>query len=418
MLELFAHQNKILELLDGNDYFAIFAEQGTAKTLPMLVHICRLIKRGKIKNALVVCPKPARGSWQRDIKKYFSPLDRALFEKYLTITTYDLIWRRPELDHQWDFMCLDESHYIKNHRSNRYIGQHGRKKTHGIKQISVGSKYRYIMTGTPIGNSRWEEIWAQFDFLNKIFGKYSDFEKRYCILDQYFKPCAYKNVDELQRIIAENSYRITKAECLDLPEKLAPERFDVELLEKKTYREMLKNYIVELDIEAKIPLVRTTKLRQICSGHIIDELGTVHRLKCEKIPVLDEFLDNWDKKLVFFAEYKHSVADISALLKKKKINYITLDGAQKDKTIWQKFQSDPGMQMIVCQYQTANAGIELSSQIFEQACDRIHRPGQKEKCSYILFQTEGTVEVKIWDTLAKHHDFTDRELFAYLKKGA
>ncbi len=438
---LFGHQKLILQELTRRPFFAIFAEQGTSKTLPMLIHALNLFKAGAIRHALVVCPNSVRGSWSRDIERFFSPLERRLFEKFLTVTTYDLIWRRPELDREWNMMVLDESHFIKNRTSNRYNGQikmvelpNGKRKrqrvTNGIKQISRASKFRYIMTGTPIGNSRWEEIWAQFDFLCPgLLGTYSEFEKEYCIIGQFFKPIGYKNIDKLKAIIAEHSIWIRKADCMDLPEKLPPERLTLELQEKKLYKEMLQNYIAELDIEAKNPLARMVKLRQMCSGHIKDDSGQIHRLKCEKPAALDEFLENWDKKLVIFAEFEESIADIVRVLDRRKIRHVALDGRQRDKQIWKKFQSDPDIQVIVCQYRSASAGIDLfaadtmlfyeptlSSQTFEQACDRIHRAGQREKCSYILFETKGTIEVKIWDVLMRHRDFNETELRAFVKE--
>lgn len=440
-VKLFEHQKTILALAeqricDGLPYLAVFAEQGTSKTLTMLVLALRLYKAGAIRHALVVCPTSVKGSWSRDIDRFFSPLEQRLFDKFLTVTTYDLIWRRPELDREWDMIVLDESHFIKNRTSNRYRGQikkvdgKRRRVTSGIQQIGRKSKFRYILTGTPIGNSRWEEIWAQFDFLDpNIFGPYSHFEARYCILGKYYKPVAYKNVDELKAIIAQHSIWIRKVDCMDLPEKLPPDRLTLELEERKLYKEMLQNYIAELDIEAKNPLARMVKLRQMCSGHIRDDTGAVHRLKCEKPTALDEFLENWDKKLVIFAEFEESIADICRVLERRKIRYVTLDGRQRDKQIWKRFQAEPDLQVIVCQYRSAAAGIDLftadtmlfyeptlSSQTFEQACDRIHRPGQREKCSYILFETAGTVEKKIWDALMKHRDFNETELRAFVEE--
>ena len=436
----YKHQWTIYGLYKEFPFYAIFAEQGTGKTRPTLMHILDLLKSGSATNALVICPKAVRGSWERDIKQFFNLLDQYILRKHLTITTYDLIWRRKELDRSWDIIVLDESHYIKCRTSNRYAGKvtkttdplTGRKKrvreTKGIQGISRDAKYRYILTGTPIGNSHWEEIWAQYDFMDpSIFGKYSDFERRYCILNQFYKPWKYINVEELKEKIAAHSFWIKKVDCLDLPDKLPPERFTLELMEPKRYAEMLKNYIAELDIEAKNPLARMTKLRQMCSGHVRDEAGDVYRLKCEKAATLEDFLDNWGKKLAIFAEYRESIADIKRVLLKKKISHIILDGEQKDKTIWTQFQSNPKIQVIVCQYKTAAAGIDLfsadtmlfweptlSSQTFEQACDRIHRPGQKEKCSYILLETEKTVEVKIWNALMSHRDFNENELRAFV----
>jgi SNF2 family DNA or RNA helicase len=110
-----------------------------------------------------------------------------------------------------------------------------------------------------------------------------------------------------------------------------------------------------------------------------------------------------------------------------KIKYVVLDGEQKDKTIWRKFQVDKRIRVIVCQYQTANAGIDLfasdtiiyyeptlRSNILEQSRDRIHRSGQKEKCSYIHLLTRGTVEVDIYRALAGYSDFSEALFTRYM----
>jgi SNF2 family DNA or RNA helicase len=417
---LYAHQNTELEHLASNRSFALFAEQGTGKTLPTLLHILNLLKDGQIVDALIICPKAVMDSWYRDMDK-FSPMYKALLRRKITVINYDLVWRRAEFMRSWGCVVLDESHFIK-HRTSR--------RAKFILKLGTLANYRYILTGTPIGNSHWDEIWAPYNFLDpSIFGKYSEFEKRYCILNQFYKPYRYINTAELKEKIFAHAYRVTKIECLDLPEKLLPERYSLDIEEKKLYKEMLKNYIEELNIEAKNPLARMTKLRQMCSGFINDADGTLHKLKCGKAAALADFLDNWDSKLVIFAEYKQSARDIAAVLIKLKIKYVTLDGEQKDKGIWKQFQSDSTIQVIVCQYKSASAGIDLfaadtiifyeptlSSQTFEQSCDRIHRLGQTNRCSYILFETKGTIEQKMWNALAEHRNFDEHELWAFVKE--
>ena len=174
------------------------------------------------------------------------------------------------------------------------------------------------------------------------------------------------------------------------------------------------------------------KLRQLSSGYLTykeaDEAKLLE-LKTEKLSVLEELLEGYpdDKKVVIFAEFKYSIAQISELLRKKKIRFVVLDGDQKDKTIWRKFQSDERIRVIVCQYQTASAGIDLfasdtiiyyeptlRSNILEQSRDRIHRTGQKEKCSYIHLLTRGTVEVDIYRALAGYSDFSEALFTRYM----
>ena len=66
-----------------------------------------------------------------------------------------------------------------------------------------------------------------------------------------------------------------------------------------------------------------------------------------------------EKKLVIFAEYRRSIDNISGLLTKLKIKHVILDGRQKDKRIWRKFQNDNSIQIIICQYQSASEGVDL-----------------------------------------------------------
>src|SRR5699024_2142225 len=175
------------------------------------------------------------------------------------------------------------------------------------------------------------------------------------------------------------------------------------------------------------PLSKMLRLRQIASGFVTDEDGNVHELKTEKLSILSELLESLNKKTVIFAEFKYSIKRISDLLDKLKIKYVVLDGDQKDKKIWRKFQSDDSIQVIVCQYQSGSTGIDLfasdtiiyyeptiRSTILEQSRDRIHRRGQKQKCSYIHLLTKGTVEVSIYRALSNYQDFNEKLFTEYI----
>ena len=387
-----------------------------------------MFKSGEIEDALVVAPKAPMGSWYRDIETFFSKDDQAIFKKRLTIINYDMVWRRKFYDKVWGCVVLDESHKIKNRASNR--GKF-------LLKLALKAKNRYILTGTPISNGQLENIWSQYAFLlpekgsrgvsSKVFGTYKQFEDKHCILNQYWKPYRYQFVDEIQDVIAEYSYSVKKTDCLDLPAKLPDEIYDIELLETKLYKELVKSSTVEeMEIVVENPLSRLTMLRQVCSGWINDG-ETVHELKCEKIAALQEFLDGWEKKLVIFCHYTRSIDKVSALLSKLKIKHVTLDGRQKDKMIWRKFQNDPKIQIIVCQYDSGSTGIDLfaadttlyfeptlSSNTLDQSRDRTHRQGQTTKCSYIHFITQGTVEVAIYKALKGYSDFSERLFKTYM----
>ena len=433
MIKLYRHQDIALSFMRSNNYFALFMEQGTGKTIPSLYRILDLLKSGTIEDALVIAPKSALGAWERDIE-LFNDMDRQMLKDGITLINYDKVWRGDKKSpyyKKWGCIILDEAHAIKNRTSQR---------SKFILRIATMSDYRYILTGTPISNGQLENIWSLYCFLDPyiergypyshIFGgSYYEFQKRYCILNMYHKPSSYIHVNELQEIINEHSYRVKKIDCLDLPEKLPDEIIRVELKEKALYKRMVvESALLEYEILAENPLVRNIKLRQLCGGFIQNEDELIE-VKCEKLEILKELIESFedDKKLVIFAEFKYSIRKISELLQKMKIRFVTLDGEQKDKTIWRKFQADAKIKVIVCQYQTANAGIDLfasdtiiyyeptlRSQILEQSRDRIHRTGQVNKCSYIHLITKGTIEVDIYRALAGYSDFSEKLFVEYM----
>lgn len=433
-MKLYRHQKIALSYLRSNNFFALFMEQGTGKTIPTLCRLLDLLKSGNIETALVVAPKSALGAWERDMD-LFSDLDKSILQDNITLVNYDKVWRgenKSPYNRSWGCIVLDEAHMIKNRSSKR---------SKFLLKLGCKADYRYILTGTPIGNGQLENIWSLYCFLDpylvrgrpysRIFGgSYKEFEKKYCILNMYHKPSSYIHVRELQDIINNYSYRVKKSECLDLPEKLPDEIIKVDLAEKQLYKSLAtESAILDLEVLAENPLTRLLKLRQLCSGHIKLDDGTIKDVKTEKLSILKELIEGYDetKKIVIFAEFKYSIKSICKMLDKMKIKYVRLDGEQKDKQIWRTFQNDESIKIIVCQYQTACAGIDLfasdtiiyyeptlRSNTLEQSRDRIHRTGQVNKCSYIHLLTKGSVEVNIYRALAGYSDFSEKLFTEYM----
>ena len=432
MISLYRHQQVALSHLRVNDAFALYMEQGTGKTLTILSRIAELLRSKRARSVLIVAPKAVLGSWERDIEK-FDPDDRRALRSAALIINYDLVWRRQELWRDWDVIVLDEAHYIKNRTSNR---------AKALLGMALHSRYRYILTGTPIANGALQDIWAQMAFLDPVklprgvgtnafpFAgqSYYDFQDRYCFLDQYYKPYRYQHVDELQAVISEHSFRIKKAECLDLPEKLPDEIYSIDQGEPKRYKELMReSAIEEYELLAENPLLRMLRLRQLCSGH----LPGVDGLKCGKIKALDEFIDGFDiaeHKLAIFAQFTASIDDIAALLRKRSIPFVILDGRSKDPTVWRRFQDDAKIRAIICQYEAGSTGIDLfaastilyyeptiRSNVLEQSRDRIHRVGQTRGCQYIHFITKGTIETAILRALQGFADFNEKLFTEYIQ---
>lgn len=372
-----------------------------------------MIMSGEIEDALIVAPLSSKGSWERDIDK-LSPV-RKNAAKRLKIVNYDMVWRREEYNRSWGALVLDECHAICHRNSKR---------SKFLLKLSTKVDHRVLLSGTPISNGKLEQYYSLLSFLEpSMFTNYREFAERYLVERQlpstFVKIIVdYRNKDELLEIVGRYSYRVTKDECLDLPDKLPDEIIYCPLKEKKMYKEAMKSFISEYEMNMPNPLSKITKLRQIPNGFIVDDYGEVHEIKTDKDKLLGELVESiLPNKVVIFCEYKHSIKLVCEVLDKL-CNYVILNGDQKDKNIWREFQSNGEIQAIVCQYRTANAGIDLfasshmiffepnlSSTVISQATDRIHRVGTKNHCSYYWLITEDTIEIDIYNRLKNFEDF-------------
>lgn len=414
-MELFPHQERMLETLAENKVFGIFWKPRVMKTLPVALHMTNLIMSGKAKNAVVIAPKTALGAWKRD----FSSFKGKRFEatKNIELINYEKVWRRKEYDKSFDIVILDESHKIA-HRTS--------KQSKFIKKYSNRSTYRYLLTGTPMGQGRLEDLWNQMDFLIPgFFGSYREFEARYCITRQlpgtFVKiVVGYRHKEELLERIAPYVSFLTLDDIADMPEDM-PDNIVVCPRSHQRIQAGVKNdYVKEYDIIIPNPAVKLAKLRQVASGFIKDEQGQTHSIADSKRFAFGELLEEiGDEKIVVFCDFIQSIQDCVTELRKRGISHTTLDGRQQDKEIWKLFQKEDHIKVIVCQYATANAGIDLwkadnmifyepclSTLMTEQARERIKSAVDPKPKFYHWLIARDSVELKIYKQLRKHQDFT------------
>ena len=434
MIELYSHQETALNLLRLNSGFALFMEQGTGKSFPVLFRIKELADSAKAHTALIVAPKAVCESWREKIALLESDQPWFFEGVRIEIVSYDTVWRRKEYaDGTFDVVVLDESHYVKNPTAKR---------TKTCLKICSRAEYRWILTGTPTSNGQLCNIWSQFAAIDPVVehgrvyprmlggDSYYKWLDRTAYLNQWHKPYKYRDVAALQETIGEWSYRVTKEECLDLPDKLPDEILSVELSAKakSDYRKMMESSaIAELDALAGNPLTRALRLRQIASGFLETDSGTVEYPN-PKIAALKEFLEDFEGKVAIFCQFRRSIDAVADALGSLKMHYAVLDGRQSDKGVWRRFQDDPEVRAIVCQYQSGSAGIDLyaadtmvffepsdSSNLTEQARDRIHRIGQHRPCSYYWLIAKGTIERDMHRALAAYQDFGEALFTRYME---
>ena len=415
-MELYKHQERLLTKLIENDSFGVFFECRTGKTLPVFLHATNLLMSGKAQSCLIIAPKTALGAWKRDAE-LFKGKRHDVLEK-VDMVNYELVWRREQYDREYDIVIVDESHRIAHRNS---------KQTKFIMKYRNRSKYRYILSGTPMGQGRLEDMYSQMEFLEKgFFGKWSDFESRYCVTRQlpgsFVKIIVgYRNKDELLAKVGKKvmSFRLSDARS-DLPADLPDNIILHQKPNQKINRGVKDDYVAEYDIVIPNPAVRMMKYRQVASGFIIDEHGVTHEVTNGKLQAFSELLDEiLPEKIVVFADFKHSIQAICSELNKREIGYLVLDGEQKDKECWRRFQAKDSIKVMVCQYGSANAGIDLwtahhliffeptlSTLMTEQARARIRKVDMEHHCAYHWLLAESSIEKEIYNSLVKKQDFT------------
>jgi len=140
-MKLFDWQAKCLEKLQGSDKpHAILADPGTGKTL-----VAMLLARNTNQHLIVVAPNRVHSQWKTEAKKFFND------DGFLTTFYYEQIRTekgktelKKTLQENDCLLVLDESHRIKNHKTQTYKI---------CKAAGKLAKRKLILTGSPVANS-------------------------------------------------------------------------------------------------------------------------------------------------------------------------------------------------------------------------------------------------------------------------
>ena len=452
--EPYEHQKDALKKCWNKESFAIFAEMGTGKTKIALDNACILYKKGKIDRLLVVAPKGTYMNWvdqeipthvpdyvEKEIlawkpsnsEKYKAELRKFREHDYklkIFVMNVEALSTIKGLKQAGLFligksmMIIDESTTIKNPQAKR---------TKNILALAKESKYRRILTGSPVTQSPMD-LWSQMDFLDpEILGQSSfyAFRTKYAVMitataaggtHKYQKIVKFRNLKQLGQAVSPHSYRILKKDCLDLPEKSFIKR-EVELSEeqKRAYTEMKANATTILKGQSATALnvlTQLIRLHQITCGHMKTDDGEIINLKNSRLDELMQILGETTGKVIIWANYVHDILNIERAIKDEygPTSYCTYYGATKSEDrqkCIKKFQepSNP-VRFFIGNTQTGGYGItltEASTVIYYsnnydlekriQSEDRAHRIGQKNPVLYIDLVAKGTVDEKIIQSL-------------------
>ncbi len=414
-----------LAYLATNRFGGILADDmGLGKTVQSLAYILWLRQlakgQGKHMPALVVCPKSVLDVWAMEAER-FAPdlkvqvlrsrdqLDVKALETELDVLVLNYAQLRVGGDElnkvRWLVVILDEGQQIKNPDS---------KAAKSARELNAEN--RLVLTGTPIEN-RLMDMWSLMAFaMPGVLGSRAYFKKRF---DKRKDP---NSQNRLAARLRPFLLRRTKGQVAkDLPPRTEEEVYaNMDGIQMELYKAELKRIqkaLLGLDSDEAVKknsfaiLQGLMRLRQICChpGLIDPKYLKEESSKLTALFYLLDQLREEGHKVLVFSQFVSMLEIIRTQLEvdSRPFNYLT--GQTKDrKGEIEKFQTSKDPSVFLLSLKAGGSGLNLTSASYvilydpwwnpaveNQAIDRTHRIGQKNKVIAYRLLTKDSVEEKI-----------------------
>ena len=455
----YGHQMEALENSWYKPYYALFMDMGTGQSKVLVDTTALLYDKGHIQAAMIVAPKSVYRNWLRnEIPKHmpdhimhhvvaWSPKNTQKKKKELSTLFTDspeelkillinveafstkkgVAFAKMFLQRWQALLTVDESTTIKTRTANR---------TKNLIKLGKMAKYRRILTGSPITKSPLD-LFTQCEFLEESSlaqSSYWAFQNRYAKMVRrnlgshtFNQVVGYRNLEELNHIIAPFSFRVRKEECLDLPSKVYLQR-TVELTkeQQEVYTTLKRAALAVIEgslISTPNVLTQILRLQQVCSGYARMDDGTVKHMPTNKLKELLSVVEETAGKIIIWANFTNDLLTIKEELAKLygEDSCATFYGdtsLEDRQEIVEMFQTPTHpLRFFIGQPRTGGYGLTLTEaktviyysngydlEVRLQSEDRAHRIGQENKVTYIDIVAEGTVDEKILKALRSKID--------------
>lgn len=328
------------------------------------------------------------------------------------INRENVVWLVDLVGQRWPFpiVIIDELSSFKSAQAKRFKA---------LRRVRGRIKRIIGLTGTPRPNGL-EDLWPELYLLDQgeRLGKtLTQFRGRYLLPDKMnghivysYKPREGAEAEIYDRM-ADICLSIKKEDVLSLPGQIYE---DVELEAPpallKKYKKFERDKVLEcLDEDGEVvagsEAALTNKLLQFANGAIYDMDGQVHELHTVKLDALEEMLEaaGGEPVLVLYA-YKHDADRI-----RQRINCRALD-TPDDIDAWNRGEipvalAHPasighGLNLQEGGHIIIWYGLTWSLELYQQANERLNRPGQQHVCRIYHLILKGTHDERVLKSLA------------------
>jgi len=479
--EPFKHQHEVFIDSREREFYALLMEQGTGKSKVIVDTGSFLYANGHIDAVLVIAPNGVQRNWVinefpahcpdyvnyraawysagatkeeekclASVLKHDKGLKVAAINVESLTTAKGISFIKSFLINYRTLLVVDESSTIKNPKAIR---------TKNLLKLSHHAKYRRILTGTPVTQGPLD-LFTQFTFLDSHIlrcGSYFAFRGQYALMKdirisggRFIKVVdRYCNLEHLQNLISPHSYRVTKADCLDLPEKLYSKRYvELSSYQRSLYNSLKKEVVAEFNgmtMSAPLALTKLMRLQQIVGGYFqadqtistdsdsFFELPQSYALikpvaideRNPRVESLIELLEEVQGKVIIWARFRAEIGAISDRISESfgaesLVQYHGgIDNEQRTLAV-QSFQNSDRVRFFVGHVQAGGKGLTLHaaqtvvyfSNNFSledrlQSEDRAHRIGQKNNVTYVDFIATNTLDATIVEALRGKKNIAD-----------
>ena len=424
---LYKHQKEAVNKALNEDGYGLFLDTGCGKTL------CGIEIAKHLGQTLVLCPLSIiETAWIDDCKKFYPELkivncwsnskqkriEALNTDADIYVMNYESFKILKNEIRKKNFKCMivDESSVMKNMKSQI---------TTDILSCIEFIPRRYVLSGCPTPNHNLE-IFPQIKFCNSdMFGNnYLGFQASYFHQDLENPHVWYQTQDDKDRFfrkLSKGSVFVNKEDCVELPDKIfAIKEFDLDKEQRNYYNDILNDIKEHINEWSKFEFTaKLMKLREVVSGFVIQKDGSASDFKTSKDNVLEDTLSEiGNKQVIVWCQFIHEIERLAqtfggvALTSKTK-NRDNVIRSFKNGEIQLLFTHPKllgkGVTFTNCTYNIYYS-LSFSYEEFKQSQDRIHRIGQKNKCTYIILQGKNTIDQKIYRCLQHKENAVD-ELF-------